>query len=380
MLPHCKTNIWKIYYCYLAGSFLIGSMLIMPTLAKEESAAGKTNIVTPGYAGPYCGAFCLYSTIKLAGNHIDIKDLIKPEYIGSRKGSSLAELQLASEDHKMYAVPLVKLTTRELRQSPYPIILHVKSSIDKKEYDHFELYLGCKNGRAKLFDPPEPVDLVSFSDLAPRWDGTGLIVSSTPIQTNILFTPARKCLILYVVIGIGLICIIHMFRRWLLHLSPLDTHRKLLGISVAQCGGLVILALLWGMIYHFTDNEGLLANADAAASIQDAHQGNFIPKISKKKIEHLLTKGNAVFIDARYAKDYEQGHLEGAINIPVNAEDRERQRATVNITKTAPIVVYCQSKGCKFAEEVTKKLTADGFNNISIFRGGWHEWEAKNND
>jgi rhodanese-related sulfurtransferase len=64
----------------------------------------------------------------------------------------------------------------------------------------------------------------------------------------------------------------------------------------------------------------------------------------------------------------------------VNAEDGERQQAMVNIAKTAPIVIYCQSKGCKFAEEVAKKLITDGFNNISIFRGGWHEWEAKSND
>ena len=40
--------------------------------------------------------------------------------------------------------------------------------------------------------------------------------------------------------------------------------------------------------------------------------------------------------------------------------------------------MYCQSAGCKYAEIVAIKLIDDGFSNISIFKGGWVEWAAKN--
>jgi len=91
-----------------------------------------------------------------------------------------------------------------------------------------------------------------------------------------------------------------------------------------------------------------------------------------------LLDGDTVFIDARLARDFKAGHLEGAISVPVNADDEERQKATVNIAKDARIVLYCQSAGCRFAEIVAIKLMDDGFSNISIFRVGWNEWVAKN--
>ena len=131
------------------------------------------------------------------------------------------------------------------------------------------------------------------------------------------------------------------------------------------------------MIYHVANDEGLLANTLATASIQRAHRGNFIPKIGERKV-HKLLGSDAVFIDARFARDYKAGHLKGAISLPVDANDVERQKVTADISKDSRIVMYCQSSKCKYAEIVAIKLIKDGFSNISIFRGGWVEWSAKN--
>ena len=40
--------------------------------------------------------------------------------------------------------------------------------------------------------------------------------------------------------------------------------------------------------------------------------------------------------------------------------------------------MYCQSSACKYAEIVAIKLKDDGYSNISIYKGGWAEWVAKN--
>jgi len=84
--------------------------------------------------------------MKLAGQESNFQELVKPEYIGSRKGSSLAELRKAAEDNELYAVPVGKLTSQALRNCPHPVILHVKSDTTSREYDHYELFLGTKNG------------------------------------------------------------------------------------------------------------------------------------------------------------------------------------------------------------------------------------------
>jgi rhodanese-related sulfurtransferase len=347
-------------------------------VAADENEQKTSTIVSTSRksSGPYCGIYCLYTTMKLDDKEINFRKLVKPKYIGSRKGSSLTELKKAAEDNGSYAIPAGKLTSRELGQSAYSIILHVKSEIGSKQYDHYELFLGTENGKAKLLDPPNPVRLVSFAELSPRWDGNGLIVSAEPIDLGAIIAPARKRFIIYAAIALVIILIVHWAKRYLPE-GMLNSRGKLLSLSMTQGAIFAIAALLCGMFYHFANDEGLLANANATALIQQAHLGNFIPKVSEKKV-HKLLDGDTVFIDARFARDFEAGHLKGAINVPVDANDVEHQKLTADIAKDARIVLYCQSAGCKFDEIVAIKLMADGFYNISIFRGGWNEWVAKN--
>ena len=328
--------------------------------------------------GPYCGLHCLYAAMRLSGRKIDFCQLLKPEYIGSYKGSSLAELKKAAEENGLYAMPAGKLTSRVLHNCPHPVILHVNSDTTSKTYDHYELFLGMESHKAKLFNPPEPVRLVPFRELAPRWDGNGLIVSAKPIDLGSIFAPARRRFMMYAAIAGAFILAVHWARRSWLPTKVVNSRRKLWGLSIAQGAALGIVALLCGMVYHFANDEGFLAHANSTASTQQAHQSDFIPKVSEKKVNNLLDT-DTVFIDARLARDFEKGHLEGAINVPVNTNDDDREKIMADIAKDAKIVVYCQSAGCKFAEKVAIKLKEDGFRNVSLFKGGWHEWVAKSN-
>ncbi len=360
---------------------LVYILAILPDVNKV--AADENNQKPPKSASlkrrsydSYCGLYCLYTVIKLAGQEVDFQELVKPEYRGSNRGSSLAELKKVAEDYGLYALPADKLTSRELGQLAYPIILHVKTEIGSKQYDHYELLLGTESSKARIFNPPEPVRLVPFWELAPRWDGNGLIVSAEPIDLVAVSAPARKRFIMYAAIALVIILIVHRAKRWLPE-AMLNSRGKLFGLSMTQGAVFAIASLLCGMFYHFVNDEGLLANANATSSIQQAHLGNFIPKVSEKKVQELLDS-DTVFIDARFERDFEAGHLEGAISVPVNTTDEERQMKTANIPKDARIVLYCQSAGCKYAEKVAIRLLDDDFSNISIFKGGWQEWAAKN--
>jgi len=364
--------------CFLLLVCILTILIPGQTYAAEKTTPkeSKSTNARARSRHPHCGLYCLYTTMRLTGKEIDFSELVKPEYLGSRKGSSIAELKKAAEDCGLYAIPSGRLTGRELRQCPYQIILHVKSDVTSREYNHYELFLGTENRKARLLDPPEPVRLVPFNELAPRWDGNGLIVSAEPIELSSVFGPTRKRLLMYAVAAIAVILALHWAKRWLPE-AMLNSRGKLFGLSFGQGVAFAFTALLCGMLYHFANDAGLLANTNAIASIQQAHAGNFIPKISEKKVYKLLDS-NAVFIDARFARDYKAGHLEGAISVPVDANDLERQKVTADIPKGSRIVMYCQSSGCKFAEKVAIKLKNEGYSNISIFKGGWAEWVAKN--
>ncbi len=364
-----------LFVCILV--FLAAGKSVAANKNKQNEAENAS--VKPRPSHPHCGLYCVYTAMKLAGKDIGFLELVKPEYLGSRKGSSLGELKKAAEDNGLYAESVAKLNSGVLKETPHPVILHVKSSAESKDYDHFELFLGAVDGKAQIFNPPEPPEMVPFYELAPRWDGTGLIVSAEPIHLGTVFASARKRLLLYVVVGTAVIAIFHLARRRWPLATLVNSRSKLFGLSIVQAMGFGILALLCGMVYHFVSDAGFLARANATASVQEAHLASFIPKVSKNKVERLLGT-DTVFIDARLARDFKAGHIEGAISVPVDANDAERYKATAGIGKDAPIVIYCQSAGCKFAEKVTIKLKGDGFRNISIFKGGWNEWKGKKDD
>ena len=95
-------------------------------------------------AGPYCGAYCLYSVLKVFGKKPDIHDLIQPKYISSARGSTLSQLEDAAKAQGLYTCLVQGFTVKDLQQLAQPMILHVKSDIEKNEYSHFITFLVCK--------------------------------------------------------------------------------------------------------------------------------------------------------------------------------------------------------------------------------------------
>ncbi|UCG49520.1 MAG: hypothetical protein JSU94_07000 [Phycisphaerales bacterium] len=358
-------------------------VVLMPILVVVNVCTGSQKVdhakpakaVTTRY-NAHCGLHCMYFLLKLQRSTVTFDDLLVPAYITSWKGSSIRDLKRAAEDHCMYAVPFENFTTAELKSSPYPLILHVKPRIDSEEYDHFELYLGARAGKAELFDPPEPITLFPFADVAPRWDGTGLVVSPHPIDLGDIVAPTRKRFMLYATLAVATVLVIRwVSRRWVTQKAPVSRTR-VYAVSLAQAGAFALVAVFVGITFNVVHDEGLLANPNTVQSIKLAHRGDFIPKVSTKHVRRLLG-ADTVFIDARFAQDFDQGHLEKAISIPVDANDAFRKRALARLPKNARIVVYCQSVACRFAERVAAKLLDDGFSNVSIYRAGWREWIAK---
>jgi len=324
----------------------------------------------------HCGLFCTYALIGLSGRQVSFPDLVKPEYLGSHDGSTLWELRQAALDLGLHAEPAVRLTKWGLQRCPYPAILHVRSHLESPKYDHYELFLGVENGKARLYNPPQPPRLVPFKDLAPRWDGRALFVSDRPIDTAAITATDRQRWLLCGMVGVLVVLAAHVGQRIWLSIVGRAPRRWSLGLSAGQGAVLGLAALLGGGLYHFASDQGLLANAKATEALQKGHAVDFIGKVPEKKVRRLLGT-ETVIIDARLARDYEAGHLDGAISIPIDANDALWEERVAKIPAGRPILTYCQSAGCKYAEEVSVKLIEEGHSDISIFKGGWVEWVKK---
>lgn len=91
---------------------------------------------------------------------------------------------------------------------------------------------------------------------------------------------------------------------------------------------------------------------------------------------HLST-GDAFFIDAREAHDYEQGHLKGALHLPSSAIFQNSEAILSVVPPDAKVIVYCGGGNCEASHNVSDSLRRDfGFTDVSIYQKGWEEIES----
>jgi len=362
----------KVLYSYVLTLFILTGAL-GGRIAFGRSGEQDGGNTCGGLPGSYCGIFCIYSALKYFDVNVNPEQLIKPRYVGSVQGSSLAELRKAAEEHGLHAAAAARLTIKDLRRSPYPIIIHVKSAATSRKYDHYILFLKSKDGKAWLYNPPSSLELVPFYELPAQWDGTGLIVSDMPIDVGAVFRPGRVRFVIYALVSVVIVCVLRLVRRRPAAARRLSA-RGLFGLSVAQGAGFVLAAGAAGFTYHFFNDAGFLARANATANIRQAYRSSFIPRLSRRRVRGLLDDNKAVFVDARPSYAPEAGRLTGAVSIPIDTPSGKRHEALADVDKNAPIVVYCQRSACSYAEAMAVRLISDGFLNVSIYRGGWDDW------
>jgi rhodanese-related sulfurtransferase len=83
----------------------------------------------------------------------------------------------------------------------------------------------------------------------------------------------------------------------------------------------------------------------------------------------------ALFVDARHACDYNVGHIEGAVNLPLHEFDKAHANLAA-VPKDRMLVLYCDGVECNSSVELAKALHESGYVNVRIFYGGGNEWLA----
>jgi rhodanese-related sulfurtransferase len=90
---------------------------------------------------------------------------------------------------------------------------------------------------------------------------------------------------------------------------------------------------------------------------------------------NLYLSGKAVFLDAREAGEYKEGHIKGAINMPFEQWDTYWESVKPKLNATTEIVAYCGGLDCELSLFETRELKRLGYQNAYIFFGGWLKWQ-----
>jgi len=93
--------------------------------------------------------------------------------------------------------------------------------------------------------------------------------------------------------------------------------------------------------------------------------------VTLEELKRKLDRGEAVALDVRPAGEFEAGHIEGAISIPLEEIGRRRDE----LPRDKEVVVYCRNSNCTLSDKAIAKLVAFGLADVKKLGGGYFEWK-----
>lgn len=93
--------------------------------------------------------------------------------------------------------------------------------------------------------------------------------------------------------------------------------------------------------------------------------------ITAEEVQNHMNNQNVQLVDVRTAAEYQTGHIQGFVNIPLTSLEKNLSK----IQKNAPVIIHCQS-GVRsaMAYSILEKL---GYTNILNYSGSINDWNAK---
>lgn len=98
--------------------------------------------------------------------------------------------------------------------------------------------------------------------------------------------------------------------------------------------------------------------------------------IGVDEVKRLFDEGTAVVIDARGPGAFEEGHIPGAVNIPYDQLPDYIETLQSEVFTGDVVICYCWGPTCDFSDQLATELLIMGYENVTVFTGGWEEWTA----
>ena len=113
-------------------------------------------------------------------------------------------------------------------------------------------------------------------------------------------------------------------------------------------------------LIHVRDNSTQLSPQSGEISLQDASR--------------LFTSGQAVFLDARAAEDFAEGHIEGALSLPLFSFTQDFD-ALKSQMEGRTVITYSDGEACELSRDLADQLKAHGLKDVLVLKNGWTLWK-----
>ena len=114
------------------------------------------------------------------------------------------------------------------------------------------------------------------------------------------------------------------------------------------------------------------ASATRVAEVERASRnylGDEVEAMGRDELRKRLRRNEVVLIDVRPAEEFDAGHIDGALSIPLDELDAR----LAELPPDSEIVAYCRGEFCAYAHEAVRALRSAGRVAWRL-DGGWPEW------
>lgn len=138
------------------------------------------------------------------------------------------------------------------------------------------------------------------------------------------------------------------------------------------------------VLYRLADDQSTLAALSALRHLAERNLGEVnrivrsyflerdaLEPVSRADLSKRLRKGLVTVLDVRPVKEFQQGHVPSARNVPIG----QLKRWLARLDRNTEIVAYCRGPYCVMAFEAVALLRTRGFEARRL-EGGFPEWRA----
>jgi rhodanese-related sulfurtransferase len=120
-----------------------------------------------------------------------------------------------------------------------------------------------------------------------------------------------------------------------------------------------------------TEQGVITANEKNDTALSDLEIGDV--SLAKK----LYDSQKFIFVDARSRDDYDEGHIKGAVSLPMGQFDEKIEAFLEQYPPEKAIITYCSGRTCEDSHKLAQLFLAFGYTQINIFIDGFPGWEAE---
>ena len=150
--------------------------------------------------------------------------------------------------------------------------------------------------------------------------------------------------------------------------------------ELAWVVGLLGLAVILGLMFHWSLVQASLGGNLTALLDQKRQERREVQFQGVKTLDlaqayQIWQEKRALFVDARKAEEYQELHVQGAVNVAPETWEELSASELMKMDRMRELVVYCSQESCDDALKLAKKLRAAGFTRVMAFTGGFRAWD-----